>query len=147
MKKVRTYIDDHYPSPPRLLLSEANQWPKDVRPYFGDGDEFNMAFNFPVMPRLYMAVRRGDKSSIIEIMNDTPEIPSNCQWCIFLRNHDELTLEMVSAVDREWMWNEYAPEKQMRLNLGIRRRLAPLVSPSPHFPLIFYLCPKSLKTI
>jgi maltose alpha-D-glucosyltransferase/alpha-amylase len=125
LKELRNYIDQNYPG--KILLCEANQWPVDVRPYFGDGDEFQMGFHFPVMPRIYMALRQGSRKKIVEILNQTPEIPDSCQWCIFLRNHDELTLEMVTEEERQWMWAEYAPEKRMRLNLGIRRRLSPLL--------------------
>jgi maltose alpha-D-glucosyltransferase / alpha-amylase len=125
LKEMRSYIDHKYPG--RVLLCEANQWPVDVRPYFGDGDEFHMGFHFPVMPRIYMALRQGNRSKMVEIMNQTPEIPDSCQWCVFLRNHDELTLEMVTEEERQWMWQEYAPEPRMRLNQGIRRRLAPLL--------------------
>ena len=125
LKNLRRFIDENYQG--RILLCEANQWPEDVRPYFGDGDEFQMGFHFPVMPRIYMALRQGERSSLQGIMERTPPIPDNCQWCVFLRNHDELTLEMVTAEERDWMWQEYAPEPRMRLNLGIRRRLAPLL--------------------
>ena len=125
LKELRNRIDATYPG--RLLLAEANQWPEDVRPYFGDGDEFHMGFHFPVMPRLYMALKQQNASAIYDIMRRTPPIPENCQWCVFLRNHDELTLEMVTEEERQFMWQEYAPEPRMRLNLGIRRRLAPLV--------------------
>lgn len=125
LKELRRYIDKNYPG--RVLLCEANQWPVDVRPYFGDGDEFQMGFHFPVMPRIYMALRQGNRSKMVEIMEQTPEIPESCQWCVFLRNHDELTLEMVTEEERQWMWQEYAPDPKMRLNLGIRRRLAPLL--------------------
>lgn len=125
LKEIRSYLDKHYPD--RVLLAEANQWPEDVRPYFGDGDEFHMGFHFPVMPRIYMALRRGDNRSLEWILKRTPPIPKNCQWCVFLRNHDELTLEMVTEEERQWMWQEYAPDPRMRLNLGIRRRLAPLL--------------------
>ncbi|MBP1703444.1 MAG: treS [Chloroflexi bacterium] len=125
LKTLRRFIDEHYPG--RILLCEANQWPEDVRPYFGEGDEFQMGFHFPMMPRIYMALRQGDRSSLQGILERTPPIPENCQWCVFLRNHDELTLEMVTPQEREWMWQEYAPEPRMRLNLGIRRRLAPLL--------------------
>ena len=110
-----------------MLLAEANQWPADVRPYFGDGDEFHMAFHFPLMPRLFMAMRREDRTPIIDIMQQTPDIPDNCQWAIFLRNHDELTLEMVTDEERDYMYREYAKDPRMRINLGIRRRLAPLM--------------------
>lgn len=113
------------------MLAEANQWPMDVLAYFGDGDEFHMGFHFPVMPRIYMALRKGDASPIHWIMSQTPDIPDNTQWCTFLRNHDELTLEMVTEEERQWMWAEYAPDPRMRLNLGIRRRLAPLLDNDP----------------
>ncbi len=125
LKSIRSYLDANYEG--KVLLAEANQWPKDVRPYFGDGDEFNMGFHFPIMPRIYMAIRKGDPAPIHWIMSQTPEIPERTQWCTFLRNHDELTLEMVTEEERQWMWNEYAPDPRMRLNLGIRRRLAPLL--------------------
>ncbi|HMZ08967.1 MAG TPA: alpha-amylase family protein, partial [Anaerolineales bacterium] len=125
LKKLRTFMDEHYPG--RILLCEANQWPEDVRPYFGDGDEFHMGFHFPIMPRIYMALKKGRFEDMEAIMRRTPSIPENCQWCTFLRNHDELTLEMVTEEERQWMWKEYAPEPRMKLNLGIRRRLAPLL--------------------
>lgn len=125
LKRIRLFIDENYPE--RILLCEANQWPEDVRPYFGDGDEFHMGFHFPMMPRLFMAVRKGDRTDIIDILERTPPIPPNTQWCTFLRNHDELTLEMVTEQERQWMWQEYAPDPRMKLNLGIRRRLAPLL--------------------
>lgn len=125
LKQIRTHLDRRYEG--KVLLAEANQWPEDVRPYFGDGDEFHMGFHFPVMPRIYMALRKGDVTPIHWIMSQTPEIPDNTQWCIFLRNHDELTLEMVTEEERQWMWSEYAPVPRMRLNLGIRRRLTPLL--------------------
>ena len=125
LKQIRRFIDENYPG--RILLAEANQWPEDVRAYFGDGDEFNLGFHFPVMPRIYMALRSGDYNPLKNILDRTPAIPENCQWCTFLRNHDELTLEMVTEQERQWMWQEYAPEPRMRLNLGIRRRLAPLL--------------------
>jgi maltose alpha-D-glucosyltransferase/alpha-amylase len=126
LETVRSYINQNYPG--RILLAEANQWPEDVRPYFGNGqNEFHMGFHFPLMPRLYMALRKADRSVLEWILERTPEIPASCQWCIFLRNHDELTLEMVTEDERQWMWDEYAPESRMRLNLGIRRRLAPLL--------------------
>jgi maltose alpha-D-glucosyltransferase/alpha-amylase len=98
-----------------------------VRPYFGDGDEFQLGFHFPAMPRIFKSLRAGDGSSLVDILKRTPDIPEVCQWCTFLRNHDELTLEMVTEEERQWMWREYAPESRMRLNLGIRRRLAPLL--------------------
>ena len=125
LKDFRAFLDQNYEG--KILLAEANQWPEDVRPYFGDGDEFHMGFHFPLMPRVYMALRTGDASSIHWIMDQTPDIPDNTQWCTFLRNHDELTLEMVTEKERQWMWSEYAPDPRMRLNLGIRRRLAPLL--------------------
>ncbi len=125
LKKMRRFIDDNYPG--AILLCEANQWPEDVRPYFGDGDEFQLGFHFPAMPRIFKSLRAGNGSSLVDILNRTPPIPENCQWCTFLRNHDELTLEMVTEEERQWMWREYAPDPRMRLNLGIRRRLAPLL--------------------
>jgi maltose alpha-D-glucosyltransferase/alpha-amylase len=125
LKEVRRYMEANYPG--RILLAEANQWPQDLRPYFGDGDEFHMAFHFPVMPRIYMALARQDPTAIVEILKATPPIPPGTQWCTFLRNHDELTLEMVTEEERQWMWATYAPEPRMRQNLGIRRRLAPLL--------------------
>lgn len=125
LKELRRTMDDEYPG--RILLCEANQWPEDVRRYFGNGDEFHMGFHFPVMPRIFMALRREKKSPLVWIMDRTPPIPDSNQWCIFLRNHDELTLEMVTPQEREWMWEQYAQEPRMRLNLGIRRRLAPLL--------------------
>ncbi len=127
-KEVRKYIDDHYKD--KVLLAEANQWPADVRPYFGDGDEFQMCFNFPLMPRLFMGLRRADRRPIVDIIDQLPSIPENCQWGIFLRNHDELTLEMVTDEDRDYMYTEYATDPRMRLNLGIRRRLSPLLDDS-----------------
>lgn len=129
LKSIRAHLDANYKD--KILLAEANQWPKDVRQYFGDGDEFHMGFHFPVMPRIYMAIRKGDSTPIHWIMAQTPEIPSGSQWCTFLRNHDELTLEMVTEEERQWMWQEYAPDPRMRLNLGIRRRLAPLLDNDP----------------
>ncbi len=126
LKKLRRHINKHFPE--RILLGEANQWPEDVRPYFGNGkNEFQMGFHFPIMPRIFMSLRKGESSSLKWITQRTPVIPKECQWCIFLRNHDELTLEMVTEEERQWMWNEYAPDPRMRLNLGIRRRLAPLL--------------------
>ena len=125
LKDLRRVIDAEYSE--RVLLAEANQWPEDVRPYFGDGDEFHMAFHFPLMPRLYMGVRREDRLPITDIFTHTPSIPSACQWCLFLRNHDELTLEMVTDLERQYMWDEYAKDSRARINLGIRRRLAPLL--------------------
>ncbi|HLO29349.1 MAG TPA: maltose alpha-D-glucosyltransferase [Anaerolineales bacterium] len=125
LKQLRAFIDKNYPG--RILLCEANQWPEDVRPYFGNGDEFHMGFHFPIMPRIFMALKKGRAEDMVEILRRTPSIPENCQWCLFLRNHDELTLEMVTEAERQWMWAKYAPEPRMRLNLGIRRRLAPLL--------------------
>jgi maltose alpha-D-glucosyltransferase/alpha-amylase len=125
LKRIRRFMDENYPG--KILLCEANQWPEDVRPYFGDGDEFHMGFHFPVMPRIYMALEKGQRGPLAWILDRTPPIPEDCQWCTFLRNHDELTLEMVTEEERQWMWQVYAPEPRMRLNLGIRRRLAPLL--------------------
>jgi maltose alpha-D-glucosyltransferase / alpha-amylase len=125
LKEIRRFIDEHYPD--RVLLAEANQWPQDLRAYLADGDEFHMAFHFPVMPRIFMALRQADCEPIVKILQATPPIPDECQWVTFLRNHDELTLEMVTEQERQWMWREYAPDPRMRLNLGIRRRLAPLL--------------------
>ncbi len=125
LKALRRRLDETYPG--RLLLAEANQWPEDVRAYFGDGDEFHMAFHFPLMPRMFMAVKSEDRRPITDIFLHTPDIPAACQWCFFLRNHDELTLEMVTAEEREYMYYAYAPDRQAKLNLGIRRRLAPLL--------------------
>ena len=125
LKRIRAFVDAYAPG--TLLLSEANQWPEDVRPYFGAGDEFHMNFHFPLMPRIFMALARADRTSIEQILTRTPDLPVNCQWGTFLRCHDELTLEMVTPEEREFMWNFYAPEPRMRLNLGIRRRLAPLL--------------------
>ena len=129
LKQVRKMIEDEYPD--SVLLCEANQWPADVVEYFGDfaagGDECHMAFHFPVMPRIFMAVRRESRYPISEIMAQTPVLPSSCQWGIFLRNHDELTLEMVTDDERDYMWTEYAKDPRMKANIGIRRRLAPLL--------------------
>jgi maltose alpha-D-glucosyltransferase/alpha-amylase len=128
LKRVRKEVDSLYPD--KVLLAEANQWPADVVEYFGDGDECHMAFHFPVMPRLFMAVRREQRYPISEIMAQTPDIPENCQWGIFLRNHDELTLEMVTDEERDYMYSEYAQDPRMKANMGIRRRLAPLLDNS-----------------
>jgi maltose alpha-D-glucosyltransferase / alpha-amylase len=125
IKALRTEIDAGYAN--RLILAEANQWPADVRPYFGDGDECHMAFHFPLMPRIYMALRQEDRLPITDIMAQTPPIPENCQWGLFLRNHDELTLEMVTDDERDYMYFAYSADPRMRINVGIRRRLAPLV--------------------
>jgi maltose alpha-D-glucosyltransferase/alpha-amylase len=126
LKEFRRKLDEHYPG--RMLLAEANQWPADLRPYFGDEDEFHMAFHFPLMPRMFMGLKLEDRKPITEILQQTPEIPSSCQWSLFLRNHDELTLEMVTDMERDYMYDSYAESKMMRINLGIRRRLAPLLS-------------------
>ncbi len=125
LKRIRAEMDQHFPD--RMLLAEANQWPEDVLPYFGDGDECHMSFHFPVMPRMYMAIAQEDRHPIADILRQTPDIPATCQWGIFLRNHDELTLEMVTDKERDYLWNFYAADKRARLNLGIRRRLAPLL--------------------
>ena len=129
LRQIRKVIDDEYPD--TVVLCEANQWPADVVEYFGDfsvgGDECHMAFHFPVMPRIFMAVRRESRYPVSEIMAQTPVIPTNCQWGIFLRNHDELTLEMVTDDERDYMWAEYAKDPRMKANIGIRRRLAPLL--------------------
>jgi maltose alpha-D-glucosyltransferase / alpha-amylase len=125
IKEIRAVIDAEYEN--RLVLAEANMWPDDVRPYFGDGDECHMAFHFPLMPRIYMAVRQEDRLPITDIMAQTPDIPPNCQWGIFLRNHDELTLEMVTDDERDYMYMAYSADPRMRINVGIRRRLAPLL--------------------
>lgn len=125
IKKIRAAIDADYSN--RLILAEANQWPADVRPYFGDGDECHMAFHFPLMPRIYMALRQEDRLPITDIMAQTPDIPESCQWGLFLRNHDELTLEMVTDDERDYMYLAYSADPRMRINVGIRRRLAPLV--------------------
>ncbi|HLK95109.1 MAG TPA: maltose alpha-D-glucosyltransferase, partial [Nocardioidaceae bacterium] len=129
LRRLRKHVDDNFPG--RVLLAEANQWPADVVDYFGSiesgGDECHMCFHFPVMPRLFMAVRRESRWPISEILEQTPPIPKNTQWGIFLRNHDELTLEMVTDEDRDYMWSEYATDPRMKANIGIRRRLAPLL--------------------
>jgi maltose alpha-D-glucosyltransferase/alpha-amylase len=125
LKQMRKFMDENYPD--RILLCEANQWPQDVIEYFGDNDEFHMAFHFPVMPRIYMSLAMGDRTPLVDILNATPAISQNNQWATFLRNHDELTLEMVTPEERQFMWDFYSPDPRMRLNLGIRRRLAPLL--------------------
>ena len=125
VKGLRREIDAGYEN--RMILAEANQWPTDVRPYFGDGDECHMAFHFPLMPRIYMALRQEDRLPITDIMAQTPEIPETCQWALFLRNHDELTLEMVTSDERDYMYLAYSADSRMRVNLGIRRRLATLM--------------------
>jgi maltose alpha-D-glucosyltransferase/alpha-amylase len=125
LKQLRAALDAEFTD--RIFLAEANQWPEDVRPYFGEGDECHMAFHFPVMPRMYMAVAQEDRTPIVDIMARTPPIPPECQWAIFLRNHDELTLEMVTEDERAFMYGHYAKDRRMRINVGIRRRLAPLL--------------------
>ncbi len=125
LKKLRRHVDENFKN--RMLLAEANQWPEDAAAYFGDGDECHMNFHFPVMPRLFMAVRMEDRFPIVDILQQTPPIPPTCQWATFLRNHDELTLEMVTDEDRDSMYRFYAQDPQARINLGIRRRLAPLL--------------------
>ncbi len=125
IKEIRASLDQKYTG--KLLLAEANMWPEDVREYFGDGDECHMAYHFPLMPRMFMAIAQEDRHPIVEIMQQTPDIPENCQWSIFLRNHDELTLEMVTSKERDYMYNMFAADKRSRINLGIRRRLAPLM--------------------
>ena len=125
IKQMRSAVDTGYQN--RVLLAEANQWPEDVREYFGDGDECHMAYHFPLMPRIFMAVAQEERHPIVEILQQTPEIPDNCQWAIFLRNHDELTLEMVTKKERDYMYEMYAVDPRMRVNVGIRRRLAPLM--------------------
>jgi len=127
LKTLRRWVDEHYEC--RLLLGEANQWPEDVLPYFGDAEqpECHMAFHFPLMPRMYMALAQEDRHPVIDIMDQTPAIPEGAQWAVFLRNHDELTLEMVTDSERDYLWNFYASDPRMRINIGIRRRLAPLV--------------------
>jgi maltose alpha-D-glucosyltransferase/alpha-amylase len=125
LKELRAHVDSRFPQ--RMFLAEANQWPEDAAAYFGSGDECQMAFHFPIMPRLFMALQQEDSFPILDILAQTPAIPENCQWCLFLRNHDELTLEMVTDEERDYMYRAYASDQQARLNLGIRRRLAPLL--------------------
>ncbi|MEM0906210.1 MAG: maltose alpha-D-glucosyltransferase [Pseudomonadota bacterium] len=125
LKELRKAMDERYDG--RMLLAEANQWPEDTRPYFGEGDECQMGFHFPLMPRMYMALAQEDRHPITDIIRQTPEIPEECQWAIFLRNHDELTLEMVTEEERDYLWRTYAEDQRARINLGIRRRLAPLL--------------------
>ena len=127
LRKLRAYMDEKYPE--AILLGEANQWPEDVLPYFGTAEEpeFHLSFHFPIMPRLYQAIRQEDRGSLEWIIKRTPDIPPTAQWAIFLRNHDELTLEMVTDEERDFMWREYAPDPRMRLNVGIRRRMFPLL--------------------
>jgi maltose alpha-D-glucosyltransferase/alpha-amylase len=125
LQELRARLDASFTG--KVLLAEANMWPEDVRPYFGEGDEFHMSFHFPIMPRMFMALRLEDRKPLIDIIERTPNIPESCQWGLFLRNHDELTLEMVSDLERQYMWDEYAKDPRARINLGIRRRLAPLL--------------------
>jgi maltose alpha-D-glucosyltransferase/alpha-amylase len=125
IKELRRKLDENYTD--RMFLAEANMWPEDVREYFGDSDECHVAYHFPLMPRMFMAIAMEDRHPIVEILQQTPDIPETCQWAIFLRNHDELTLEMVTDRERDYMWNMYAADRRARINLGIRRRLAPLM--------------------
>src|SRR5438552_2249919 len=128
LKKLRAHVDQEFPG--RMLLAEANQWPEDAAAYFGSGDESHMSFHFPLMPRMFMALQMEDRFPIIDILDQTPPVPDNCQWAMFLRNHDELTLEMVTDEERDYMWRVYANDPHARINLGIRRRLAPLLANS-----------------
>ncbi len=130
IKDLRAWLNEHFED--RMFLAEANQWPEDVSPYFGNGDECHMAFHFPLMPRIYMALAQEDRHPITDILRQTPEIPDNCQWAIFLRNHDELTLEMVTDRERDYLWRFYAADPRARINVGIRRRLAPLLDNDRH---------------
>src|SRR5205085_1845884 len=125
LKTLRAHVDGKFKN--RMLLAEANQWPEDAVSYFGDGDACHMAFHFPVMPRMFMAIKMEDRFPLIDILSQTPAIPATSQWALFLRNHDELTLEMVTDEERDYMYRVYAHDPQMRINLGIRRRLAPLL--------------------
>ena len=125
IKKIRAALDAYAPG--KVLLAEANQWPEDVSAYFGDGDECHMAYHFPLMPRIYMAIAQEDRFPIADILRQTPDIPANCQWALFLRNHDELTLEMVTDIERDYLWSTYATDPRARINLGISRRLASLM--------------------
>jgi maltose alpha-D-glucosyltransferase / alpha-amylase len=125
IRKLRAELDAY--SKGKVLLAEANQWPEDVQEYFGGGDECHMAYHFPLMPRIYMAIAQEDRFPITDILRQTPDIPQNCQWALFLRNHDELTLEMVTDVERDYLWSTYANDPRARINVGIRRRLAPLM--------------------
>lgn len=126
MQRMRQLVDEEYPG--RVLIAEANDWPKELMACFGESNECHMCFHFPLMPRLYMAIRQENRQPIVDIINQTPTLPPHTQWLTFLRNHDELTLEMVTPEERKWMWEQYAPEPDMRINLGIRRRLAPLLN-------------------
>ncbi|HMA96186.1 MAG TPA: maltose alpha-D-glucosyltransferase, partial [Polyangiaceae bacterium] len=128
IRRIRSHVDQRYQD--RMLLAEANQWPDDTAAYFGKGDECHMAFHFPIMPRLFMALEMEDRFPLVDILEQTPDIPASCQWALFLRNHDELTLEMVTEEEREFMWRAYASDPSARINLGIRRRLAPLLEGS-----------------
>src|SRR5258705_383436 len=125
IRKLRAELDAYAKG--KVLLAEANQWPEDVQEYFGRGDECHMAYHFPLMPRIYMAIAQEDRFPITDILRQTPDIPANCQWALFLRNHDELTLEMVTDVERDYLWSTYANDPRARINVGIRRRLAPLM--------------------
>ena len=125
IRQLRAELDAYAPG--KVLLAEANQWPEDVSEYFGDGDECHMAYHFPLMPRIYMAIAQEDRFPIAESCGRRPDIPANCQWALFLRNHDELTLEMVTDVERDYLWSTYAHDPRARINVGIRRRLAPLM--------------------
>ncbi len=125
IRKLRAELDAYAKG--KVLLAEANQWPEDVQEYFGKGDECHMAYHFPLMPRIYMAIAQEDRFPITDILRQTPDIPGNCQWALFLRNHDELTLEMVTDVERDYLWSTYANDPRARINVGIRRRLAPLM--------------------
>ena len=138
VKQIRADLERSYSG--KMLLAEANMWPEDVRQYFGDADECHMAYHFPMMPRLYMSIAMEDRHPLIEIMSQTPPIPANCQWAIFLRNHDELTLEMVTDRERDYMYRIFAGDPRMRVNVGIRRRLAPLMEGSrPKIELLTFL--------
>src|SRR5262249_31264285 len=129
IRKLRAHIDEKFPD--RMLLAEANQWPEDSVKYFGNGDECHMEFHFPLMPRMFMSLQMEDRFPIIDILDQTPAIPENCQWAIFLRNHDELTLEMVTDEERDYMYRVYADDPRARINLGIRRRLPAPLRPPP----------------
>ncbi len=136
LKTIRKYVERNFPG--KVLICEANQPPNDVIQYLGNGDEFHLAFHFPLMPKIFMALRKANKNPLEEVIKATPVLPDNCQWGTFLRNHDELTLEMVTNEERDWMWQEYAPDPEMRLNLGIRRRLAPLLDNNPKKIMLAY---------
>jgi maltose alpha-D-glucosyltransferase/alpha-amylase len=136
IKQIRADLDRHYTG--KLLLAEANMWPEEVRQYFGDADECHMAYHFPMMPRLYMSIAMEDRFPLVEILSQTPPIPANCQWAIFLRNHDELTLEMVTDEERDYMYAEYASDPRMRRNIGISRRLFPLLDNNEDVARLFH---------